>query len=71
MDNFQVGDVYNRRRMKQDIGKKFIWDDKQVEIINVFTCYEGDFYEYMINGENTVHRINIHKGWSFVNAIPN
>lgn len=57
--------------MKQDIGKKFIWDDKQVEIINVFTCYEGDFYEYMINGENTVHRINIHKGWSFVNSIPN
>lgn len=71
MDNFKLGMVTIIERMKQDIGKKFIWDDKQIEIINTFTCYEGDFYEYTINGENTVHRINIHKDWSFVEAIPN
>lgn len=59
--------------MKKDIGKEFIWDNQYVKIINSFSCYDGDFYEYIVDGSSEIHRVNIWKdnGKSFVKCIPN
>ncbi|BCN30684.1 hypothetical protein [Anaeromicropila herbilytica] len=57
-------------KMKEDIGKIFIWQGNKIEIINAFTCYEGDFYEYKIFGDDKVYRVNIFKDMSFAMSIP-
>ena len=56
--------------MKEDIGKCFEWNGEEIEIINAFSCYDGDFYEYKINGTDQIHRINIWRDSSFIRAIP-
>jgi hypothetical protein len=59
--------------MRKNIGKKFEWNNKHVKIINSFSCYDGDFYEYAVEGETEVHKVNIWSdtGRSFVQGIPN
>ena len=57
-------------RMKEDIGKRLIWDGEEIEIINSFSCYDGDFYEYKVVGTDEMHRINIWRDRKFIDAIP-
>lgn len=58
--------------MKNDIGKEFLWEGKHIKIVNGFSCYEGDFYEYSVNDTEETFRININteKGYSFICCIP-
>lgn len=58
-------------RMKEDVGKRLIWKGKEIEIINSFSCYEGDFYEYQVVGTDEIHRVNIWRDKNFMKAIPN
>lgn len=58
--------------MRKDVGKEFFWEGKLIKIVNSFSCYEGDFYEYTVNGKEEIYRINIgvEKGYSFTRSIP-
>lgn len=58
--------------MKSDIGKELFWEGQPVKIINSFSCYEGDFYEYTVNESEETYRINIgtERGYSFIKCIP-
>lgn len=67
---FICGGYMIEETMKEDIGKCFVWNGEEIEIINAFSCYDGDFYEYKINGTDQIHRINIWRDSSFIRAIP-
>ncbi|WP_294405396.1 hypothetical protein [uncultured Clostridium sp.] len=56
--------------MREDIGKRFIWNNEEVEIVNTFTCYDGDFIEYKILRTGKIIKINIWNDLNFVRAIP-
>ena len=58
--------------MKKDVGKAFYWEGQHVKIVNSFSCYAGDFYEYMVDGKEGIYRINIgnERGYSFMQCIP-
>lgn len=58
--------------MRKDIGKEFEWNGKHIKIVNSFSCYDGDFYEYTVDGGTEIYRVNIgnDRGWSFAQCIP-
>lgn len=52
--------------MKTYIGKRIIWENEEVEIVSILTCYDGDFYYYK-KPDGTIPRINAntHEGFKF------
>lgn len=53
------------------IGSRLAWQGREIEIINCFSCYEGDYFVYVFpdDSEGTPHKISIFDG-AFLRALP-